>query len=226
MNGVRNNCIIFDYDLTLVDLMLDKQVMREHLSQACEALGLGNPFISWESSFYAYRDIVENRLLDLPDPDRVKKFLDQAMAAGEFEALPRTRPLPGAKAALSTIRQERFKIGVVSSNSVRILETTGRKYNLWRFFDAVWGRENPGRSKPAPDKLLGCAKELGSNNALYVGDDPTDMDAANSAGFTGIAVLRVSDRMPTPSCEELENRGAVKVIGSLKELPSLLSSLL
>ncbi len=73
-----------------------------------------------------------------------------------------------------------------------------------------------------PDRLLGCARELGCNRGSYIGDDPTDMETAAAAGFEGIAVLRFTDRLPTPSEEELAKRGAKRVLRSLAELPSVL----
>jgi phosphoglycolate phosphatase-like HAD superfamily hydrolase len=104
-----------------------------------------------------------------------------------------------------------------------VLEITARRFRIWRFFDSVWGRENPGGTKPSPDKLLGCAKQLGNAHSLYVGDDPSDMVAATSAGFTGLAVTRMSDRLLTPSMGSLKVSGAKDVVGSLNELPDAIA---
>jgi len=221
----HESCLIFDYDLTLVDLRLDRQVMIDHLAHGCEALGLCRKAGSWTSSFYVYRDIVDRRLWGSPERETVKRLLDDCMAAGEWEALPRARPLPGSRDALEELRGRGFAIGVVSSNSVRVLEATSRRFRLRRFLDSLWGRESPGRSKPAPDKLLGCLEELGFRRGIYIGDDPTDMDAASSAGLHGIGVLRSTDRLPTPSVGEMRRRGATRVVESLVELPRAIDSI-
>ncbi len=215
-------CAIFDYDLTLADLKLDRQVMMRHLLHACEALGLEGLVRSNESSFAAYRRIVDRDLAGDPDRERIKRLLDQSMAAGEFEALKRATLLQGARQVLSELSENEFRIGVVSSNSVRVIRATARRLRIGRFLEAVWGRESPGRCKPAPDRLLGCGQELGCRDAFYVGDDPTDMETALAAGFKGIAVLRFTERLPTPSEEELLGRGAQAVVRSLLELPSVL----
>ncbi len=215
-------CAIFDYDLTLADLKLDRQVMVRHLLHASEALGLEGLVRPGEGSFAAYRRIVDHHLEDDPDRDRMKRLLDESMAAGEFEAFQRTTLLPGARQVLSELAQDDFRIGVVSSNSVRIIRETARKLRICRFFENIWGRESPGRGKPSPDRLLGCARGLGCSHGFYVGDDPTDMEAAAAAGFEGIAVLRFTDRLPTPSEEDLARRGAKKVLRSLLELPAAL----
>lgn len=193
-----------------------------HLLHASEALGLEGLVRQDDSSFAAYRKIVDHHLFDDPDRDRMKRLLDRSMAAGEFEAFQRTALLQGARQALSELAHGDFRIGVVSSNSVRIILATARKLRICRFLENVWGRESPGRGKPSPDRLLGCARELGCSHGFYIGDDPTDMEAATAAGFEGIAILRFTERLPTPSEEELCRRGARRVLRSLVELPAAL----
>ncbi len=226
MGGPSERCMIFDYDLTLFDLKLNGRVMIDHFRRATEALGVSHMIGSWKSAFKAYRTLVDELLLEDPDRDRIKRRLDEAMAAGEYEAYPRTEPYPGVKETLSYLRGREVRMGVVSSNSIRIIEATSRRFHVRRFFDAIWGRESYGRGKPAPDKILGCSKQLGSNHAFYVGDDPSDMDAAMQASCTGIAVIRLTDRLPTVSPAVLKERGAREILWGVRDLPSIVDDLI
>ncbi len=225
MPGKTDRGVVFDFDLTLADLKLDRDVMVGHLRRATSALGISHLVTSWSSAFAAYRDLVDDILLEDPERDRIKRRLDQAMAAGEYGAYPVAEAYPGAKEALEYLRTRGFRIGLVSSNSLRVIESTSRKLRLWRYFDAVWGRESYGRSKPAPDKLRGCCTQLGIEGGFYVGDDPSDMDAAIRASCRGIAVIRLTDRLPTPSPAILRERGAEKLVWGVGELPDLFEEL-
>ena len=58
------------------------------------------------------------------------------------------------------------------------------------YFDAsVCSDESPG-NKPSPDPIFFCLQQLGvePEAAAYVGDSPTDMQAAHAAGVDAIAV--------------------------------------
>jgi HAD superfamily hydrolase (TIGR01549 family) len=220
-----DRCIIFDFDLTLFDLKLDSKVMMHHFRRATDSLGISPMVASFGSSFAAYRHLVDERLLEDPDRDRIKRLLDSAMAAGEYEAFERAEPYPGVIRTLSLLKQMDFSIGIVSSNSIHIIESVSRKFHARRFFDSLWGRESYGRAKPAPDKLGGCCRQLGCNNAVYVGDDPSDMDAAREAHFVGVAVIRVTDRVPTPSPADLKDRGASEIIWGVRDLPDIIEGL-
>jgi HAD superfamily hydrolase (TIGR01549 family) len=226
LRGKTDRGVVFDFDLTLVDLRLDHDTMVEHLKRATSALGISHLVTSWSSAFGVYRELVDEVLLEDPERDRVKRRLDQAMAAGEYGAYPLAEAYPGAKEVLEYLSIRGFRIGLVSSNSLRVIESTSRKFRLWRFFDAVWGRESYGRSKPAPDKLRGCLAQLGIERGFYVGDDPSDMDAAVQASCRGIAVIRVTDRLPTPSPAVLRERGAERLVWGVKELPGVFEELL
>ena len=210
--------VIFDFDLTLVDLRLDGPTMVEHLRRATDSLGISHLVTSWYSAFGAYRELVDQTLVEEPERDRVKRRLDQAMAAGEYLAFPLAEAFPGAKDILAYLKSRDFRVGIVSSNALRVIESVSRKFRLWRFIDAAWGRESYGRGKPAPDKLRGCCRQLGIENGFYVGDDPTDMDAAVQALCRGIAIIRVTDRLPTPSPAVLRQRGAERLVWGVGDL--------
>jgi HAD superfamily hydrolase (TIGR01509 family) len=63
-------------------------------------------------------------------------------------------------------------------------------FELAAHFDLVVGLHDVPRPKPAPDMLLRCLEHfaLPPEEALYVGDSPTDREAAHAAGIDFVAV--------------------------------------
>ncbi|MEW6267813.1 MAG: HAD family hydrolase [Thermodesulfobacteriota bacterium] len=63
-------------------------------------------------------------------------------------------------------------------------------FGLGPHFDLVVGMHDVARPKPAPDMLLRCLEHFGleREQALYVGDSPTDREAAEAAGIEFVAV--------------------------------------
>jgi len=63
-------------------------------------------------------------------------------------------------------------------------------FALSAYFDVVVGLHDVARPKPAPDMLLHCLARLdvAPERALYVGDSPTDHQAALAAGIPFVAV--------------------------------------
>ncbi len=219
----EETAIIFDYDLTLVDLKLKGDIILYHLNRACEILGLEDHVRGRTSAFRAYKQMVDVELRDSPELPSVKRMLDNAMAVGEMEAAGRATPVNDSREVLGMMHAAGAEIGVVSSNSVRILESTARRHHIWPMFESVWGRESPGLSKPSPDKLLGCARELSNRPLIYVGDDPGDMVAAKAAGLVGVAIRRSSDRVNTPEDSLLRESGASYILDTLGEIPSVMT---
>jgi phosphoglycolate phosphatase len=70
-------------------------------------------------------------------------------------------------------------------------------FGLDMHFDLVVGTHDVARPKPAPDMLLHCLDHfaLAPSEAVYIGDSPSDRDAARAAGIDFIAVGKlVHDR--------------------------------
>ena len=190
-----------------------------------QRLGIEDLFEHSKSTFVNYKEIVDTKLRTSPDRERIKRFLDWNMAAGELRTSHLAKNMPGSRYVLDFLSKSSCKIGIVSSNSKRVIERTGRRFHLIRFLDSVWGREDEGRSKPDPDKLMACSASLVCSSSFYIGDDPTDMQAAKAAGLVGITVLRRTDRLPTPSYAALKAAGATAVVNSLIEIPETLRKL-
>ncbi len=104
---------------------------------------------------------------------------------------------------------------VVSNNQQATVDHIVESYGM-SFFDAYYGRqptvESLRRKKPSPFYVERSLRELDVTDALYVGDSPTDVVAAERAGIDSAFVRREHRRdaeLPTEPTYE---------VGSLHEL--------
>lgn len=84
-------------------------------------------------------------------------------------------------------------------------------FDLGEYFDLAVGVLDVDRPKPHPDMLIRCAEHFGVTTAesVYVGDQPTDLAAARSAGMPFVGIGSVA-------------ADADRSIGCLSEIPRLL----
>ncbi|MEJ5314714.1 MAG: beta-phosphoglucomutase [Anaerolinea sp.] len=91
--------------------------------------------------------------------------------------------LPGALDLLHELRENGYKIAIVSSskNTPMVLE----RLNIANLMDTVVDGNAPARSKPAPDLFLLAAERLGVSpqECLVVEDAAAGIDAARAAGM-------------------------------------------
>lgn len=101
-----------------------------------------------------------------------------------------TTPYPGISDVLESLRERGCRLGVVTSKVERLANRALQHVGIDRHFELVVGIESTGRHKPSPDPLLHALRELGSRarDAVYVGDSPFDIQAAQAAGVASAAV--------------------------------------
>lgn len=100
---------------------------------------------------------------------------------GPYFALMQPKPL--LRETLALLKQS-YKTGMATNRGTtthRVVEVFG----LQGLFDVAVGVLDVVKPKPAPDMLTLCLDRLGvaAQEAVYVGDQPTDLQAANAAGF-------------------------------------------
>ena len=96
-------------------------------------------------------------------------------------------PYDGVLETLDTLRQRGLPIVVFTGASSRAARTLLASAGIQ--FDILVGGDHVARPKPAPDGVLEAAKRLSvaPEDVVYIGDAPTDLQAALSAGARGAA---------------------------------------
>jgi len=97
----------------------------------------------------------------------------------------------GIREMIKTLHENGFKLGIVTSKLKQNAETELRNTGLFSFFEAVLAKEDCLDFKPSPVPLLQLAEKLNiqPKQCLYVGDQPTDIQAAHAANMTSVAAL-------------------------------------
>ena len=90
----------------------------------------------------------------------------------------------GTKEKLKGLKQAGFKLGIATNGVTGITEEMLEGLEIRDFFDVVVGADLVENSKPAPDMILYACKtaKVASSDCMYVGDQPTDIKAAENAG--------------------------------------------
>ncbi len=116
---------------------------------------------------------------------------------------------------LSGLKQDNFRLGLVTF--MRQLRLTRRlsKWGLADYFDSIMTPERSPEFKPSPRPYLKAMEELGlfPVNCCAVGDEPVDMIGAKTAGARTIGLPQGFF-----SEEELRTAGADIIIQSLSQL--------
>ncbi|MDI6871844.1 MAG: HAD family hydrolase [Bacillota bacterium] len=98
---------------------------------------------------------------------------------------------PGVREGLGTLRAAGFRLGVVTAQTRAELTRTLSVFGLTDFFDATVAVDEVSLPKPAPDSLLRALSLLSATpeEAVYLGDSPSDVLAARRCGIESAAAL-------------------------------------
>ncbi len=211
--------VIFDFEGTLVDFQWRLEEAEAELRSRLEALGFD--LEDFKGDNYAR---LWNRAIRLSPPERLPRVMGQL---GEVydrydqDALKRWSPRDGSQEVLEVLRGEGIGLGVVT-NVGRAAEEALLRLGLRRFLDVVITREDVRFLKPDPEGLRRCLRILGSSprEALFVGDSPSDLQAARAVGVPVALVLGGEGGR-----EELEDMGPDHLLSSLREVVTLVATL-
>ncbi|MBQ7980652.1 MAG: HAD family hydrolase [Oscillospiraceae bacterium] len=143
------------------------------------------------------RMMVGNGILNL-----IKRALPKGTEQGTVEAVfadfnahyklhsaDKTKPYDGITEMLEQLKANGVKLAVVSNKADYAMQTLCEKY-FSGFFDAVAGEKQGVPKKPAPDGVNAILCKLGveRNKSVYIGDSDVDIQTADNAGLTCIAV--------------------------------------
>lgn len=133
----------------------------------------------------------------------------------------KTRPYEGVMPLLTALREDGYKVGVVSNKYDRAVKSLCEKY-FPGLIDAAAGEKENVRRKPAPDGVFEALRLLKSDvsHAVYIGDSNVDIETAKNSGTVSIGVLwGFRDE------EELREAGADFIVSKPEQIHRVLTEI-
>lgn len=168
---------------------ISKAPRRDDLAIAAGALYLDG--YHW----YDARALAE-RIYESADEEQKKKF--------------KPKLYEGTMDKLVELKGAGFKLGIATNGVTDITKEMLAGLGLGDIFSVVVGADLVERSKPAPDMILLACEKLGvePRDSVYVGDQYTDMAAANDSGALSVGVRNL----------DLAERGAKETLGLVRDI--------
>lgn len=203
--------IRFDFDGVINDGV---KVHYEFYKKLCKIHNVKPPFSTQEEfkEWFDPRDFRPNYKelgISLKDPKNMS-YKDYINRVG----IP---PIEGIKEVIKEL-SKRYVLTVISSNHREVIEHQLNEYGLLKFFKIVMGNGDVSNIKPHPEALLKCLEnlELSNEEAIYIGDMVTDIEASRNANMKVISVT-----WGWNSKAELEEAKSDWIVDSPKELLGL-----
>lgn len=101
----------------------------------------------------------------------------------------------GALYLLNNLYENNYKLGLVSSSTLPIIETGLKKQKIYQYFSSVVTAEKVANLKPHPEPILKCLEELesGPKETVSIGDSSSDIKAGKEAGVMKIVYRNESN---------------------------------
>lgn len=125
------------------------------------------------------------------DPENAEKLVGTYLEYYLSVHLDHSVLFPGVAEAVAELAARGCKLGIVTSKRHKTAIPTLEHFGLMRHFSVVVTEDDVSALKPDPEPIRKTAEGLGVSCAelLVVGDNPTDMMGARSAGAAGAAAM-------------------------------------
>jgi phosphoglycolate phosphatase len=206
--------LLFDLDGTLVDSAADLQSTLNHLLQEYSLPQLG---LAQVKSMIGdgVAKLVERALVATGgDGVHVDKAARRFLELYEGHAVALTTAYPEVRDVLMYLHAQGFILAVVTNKPLAATREILTTLDLDHFFTTVVGGDSAPRRKPHPDPVLKALADIGlqSHEAMMIGDNYHDVEAAHAAGVDAIMVTYGYSHKP-PS-----ETGADYVVESMSEI--------
>jgi phosphoglycolate phosphatase len=212
--------ILFDFDFTLADSTAGAVECVNHALLAC-----GFPAAEREairrSVAYPLPEVLA-RLTGVEDDAAAAAFAQAFINRADEVMAPLTTLFPGVVPAVTELRARGLATGIVSTKFRYRIQSILANHDAGDLFDVIVGGEDVRQHKPHPESLQRALArlELGTTEALYVGDHPVDAQAAEAAGVPFVIV-----RSGVAREDEFANLPRLAILRSVADLPAWLKSL-
>ena len=190
-------CILFDFDRTLIFLYEEKtllddlcRIMKDYYKDFIDVNAIEDKdgYFVWHD---AHRKIEEK--YDIKEALKINEKAEIIVSDFELDVVTTKELFPGVIESIKKIYSMGISLGIVSSNSTSVIKHVLTVNEIVDYFDGVFGRTipfNPNLVKPNPKPLIDAINLLkhDTSTTWYVGDDIIDIKAANQAGVQAIGV--------------------------------------
>jgi phosphoglycolate phosphatase len=208
---------IFDFDGTLTALTLDFEHIKDEVVAVARKY-VEERAINEVEAYYIIEMIFElgNRM-----GERGATLIEEAfekLRCLELEAAKGKDTFPFTRDVLKSLKDRGIKTGIITRSCMDVLGAVFP--DAKEYIDAVVTREHTQQVKPHPGQVLQILGILGipPEEALLVGDHPTDAMAGNAAGCLTVGVL--SGRTAR---EEFEKAGATYIFDDIRGVLGIVS---
>jgi len=247
-SGKQIQAVVFDFDDTLIDWSGQEihggEIGLRHLRHVYIYLSEQGFALPDEALFYetfgqivvdmwqeakktwdgvALQAVIEKTLQKIGlDPDEID--MDRVLHVYDWRPVPGVRPFPDTIPVLQTLKQQGYKIGLVTNamQPMWMRDVELRDYGLFEYLDARITSGDTGYMKPHPqiyERILSLL-EVDSQHALFVGDRPeNDIAGANDGGLVSVLIT------PTHVDYDLNGVRPDYTINRLNELLPILAEL-
>lgn len=168
--------ILFDWDGTLAETL---EVWLQTFKESYASVGLNLEDKQIGSQFGNWSAHIELGVKP-EDEDVYKQHLEVA-----YERLDAVQLYDGALAVLTALKEQGYKIGLVSTSNRRMINAALANNRLENIFDLTLAAEDTVKHKPDPEPLFTAIARLGStvSETIFVGDSDKDTGSATNAGM-------------------------------------------
>lgn len=182
--------ILFDFDGTLtasLDLWL--QAYRFAFAELGQAIS--DEVIVQRCFYRAFEEVV----VEFSLPSKVQ--FAELVQLGLWEAFEHAKLFTGVREVLEYCRNEKFKLGIVTSSPRKIVERALLALNINAYFNSIVTADDIINFKPHPEPVLLALRNLDSSayESLFIGDSVADILAGRAAGTqTGLFFPEAHDQ--------------------------------
>lgn len=215
----RPRAAIFDFDGTLADSLVD---LAAAMNEALERRGFRAHTVEAYAEFVGEGSrVMLERALPEGFTGDFEQVLSEYRMAYRRRRLDNTQLYPGIPALLDALTEKGIRLAVLSNKpdeDTKALAT--HLLSQWRF-EVVLGERAGVPRKPDPTAALEIASAMGlpPSDFIFVGDTPTDVGTARSAGMWPVGVL-----WGFRSREALLEAGAKTLVAHPAELATAIAS--
>jgi phosphoglycolate phosphatase-like HAD superfamily hydrolase len=179
--------IVFDLDGTLVDSKIDYDEMAFRVRDFLVTLGIPEEKLSNRYKIYRFilggEEVFQEFRISNPKYRAIQKTMNNILNKVEMEHVDLVERMPNALEILNFLKGNRYFIGISTRGSHEYAIKSLKLTELLEFIDAILARDRVEYPKPDPRHLRGVLDllDVKPQEAIYIGDTPTDLRTARAA---------------------------------------------